>query len=412
MLTPFDDYLCHQTQTPMGVAGTSDRRFYSRGFFTFYDAGGDFVAIAGLGNYPNTGVQDGFAMLSISSDLEQRNIRMSRRLRGDPERLHVGPLSIEVIKPLHSFRVRCGANDQGFSWDIVCETISPPWERRPRFRPRRGGRVSDINCHFNQGYTCQGTLTVDGETRRVHPTEWFGVRDRSWGIGRFWEGDFSYGERYLRPESGTSAHVAQDRGLYGHVENPVGDQFAPHNSWVPFVRGDSRRYLALSFRPPVQSLGGSILHGWGDTREAPIIVGVERDDVTFRPDGAFDGCALRLRDHAGEVHVMEVRARARAWEGSAGYADMGTGFQMGRPMVDALSSSHHVEGETMSMAALGSHLRKQENLGAGSSTVTFSVCEYQWAGRTGFGSFEADPYEVAQAPFASFTPPEVRTRKD
>ena len=56
----------------------------------------------------------------------------------DPEFLEsdeARPIRIlsEYLEPLRRFRIVCDPNDLGFSWDVECTTVSPPWERRRRF---------------------------------------------------------------------------------------------------------------------------------------------------------------------------------------------------------------------------------------------------------------------------------------
>jgi hypothetical protein len=401
VLSEFDDYLCHQTLDAIEYPYSSDLRFYSRYFITFYDQAGEVLGVTAVANYPNAGVQDGYAVLSLGGET-QRNLRVSRLLRHDPHVLRVGPVAIEVIEPLRTFRIVCEDNELGFSWDVLCETIAPPWERRRRFGRRLGGRLGDVSLHLNQGYRCTGTLTVDGEMRRLEPGRWHGVRDRSWGIGRFWEGDFSYGASaaYGNVEGAGPAFQPLDRGPYGQGDNPVGGRFGHHNSWVPFAD----RYLAVSFRPHVQTIGGAILRPWGDPEPAAMILGMERRRVDFATDGHIAAAELVYSDEHSIDHEMTARVLTKAWEAGAGYADMGTGYAMGKPMGEL-----HVEGESMGLAELGAFARNQKTLGAASSTIAFYVCEYRWGDRVGYGSFEADPHELAELPYAKYIPQTVIT---
>jgi hypothetical protein len=339
----------------------------------------------------------------LSTGGSQRNLRVSRGLRHDPHLLRVGPVAVEVIEPMRTFRIVCGDNDLGFSWDILCETIAPPWERRRRFGRRLGGRLSDVSLHLNQGYRCSGTLTVDGVTTELTADRWRGVRDRSWGIGRFWEGEFSYGASaaYGNVEGARPAFQPLDRGPYGQGDNPVGGRFGHHNSWVPF----DDRYLAVSFRPHVQTIGGAIIRPWGDPAPPTMLLGMERRRVEFGDDGHIVRAELVYTDEHGVDHEMTARVLTKAWEAGAGYADMGTGYQMGKPM--ASGDEAYSEGETMPLAELGAFARDQKTLGAASSTISFYVCEYTWGDRVGYGSLEADPNELAELPHARYIPQTV-----
>ena len=50
---------------------TSDRNFYDRYYFNAFDTGGAFMAIFGLGQYPNLGVTDAFVTVRVG---EQQHV--------------------------------------------------------------------------------------------------------------------------------------------------------------------------------------------------------------------------------------------------------------------------------------------------------------------------------------------------
>jgi hypothetical protein len=402
VLTELDDFLCHQTLDAIEYPYTSDVRFYARYFITFYDHAGDVLGITAVANYPNAGVQDGYAVLVTGET--QRNMRVSRLLDHDPHVLAVGPVRVEVLDPLRRFRIVCEPNERGFSWDIVCDTVSPPWERRRRFGRRLGGRLSDVSLHWNQGYRCTGSITIDGEKREITPDSWSGVRDRSWGIGRFWEGDYSYGASaaYGNVSGARPAFLPTDRGPYAVGDDPVGGRFGHHNSWVVFPD----RYLAVSFRPHVQTIGGALIPPWDSGEPATMLLDIERRPPVFDERGRIVSCDVVYTDEHGVAHEMQIRPVAFAWEGGAGYVDMGTGYEMGKPLASA-PGEVHVEGETMSLDELGAFARQQKVLGAASNTIAFHVCEYRWGDQVGYGSFEADPIELAELPYARYVPQTV-----
>ncbi|HEY7200842.1 MAG TPA: hypothetical protein VIC57_11540, partial [Candidatus Dormibacteraeota bacterium] len=64
MLTPLDDYPIHQVAEVMRHVGTSDRNFYDRYYFNCHRCGPDLFLAAGLGQYPNLGVVDAFAVVA------------------------------------------------------------------------------------------------------------------------------------------------------------------------------------------------------------------------------------------------------------------------------------------------------------------------------------------------------------
>ena len=66
-LSPLDDYPVHQIPEVMRHVGTSDRNFYDRYYFNAFPLTGDAMLIVGLGQYPNLGVTDAFALLRRGS---------------------------------------------------------------------------------------------------------------------------------------------------------------------------------------------------------------------------------------------------------------------------------------------------------------------------------------------------------
>jgi hypothetical protein len=59
-VTSWDDYPVHQASEWIAHTATSDRNFYDRYYFNAFDTGGAWMAIVGLGQYPNLGTTDAF----------------------------------------------------------------------------------------------------------------------------------------------------------------------------------------------------------------------------------------------------------------------------------------------------------------------------------------------------------------
>jgi hypothetical protein len=77
-LSPFDEYLAHQTPDTFDHVYTSDRNFYDRYYFNMHSSSDELFVIIGLGQYPNLGVTDAFITVSIGQ--EQHTVRASREL--------------------------------------------------------------------------------------------------------------------------------------------------------------------------------------------------------------------------------------------------------------------------------------------------------------------------------------------
>ncbi|WP_137723156.1 hypothetical protein [Prescottella subtropica] len=185
MLSPMDDFPVHQIAEPIRHVGTSDRNFYDRYYFNCHPGldydGQPLFLIVGLGQYPNLGVTDGFAVLRRGDD--HIVARASKALGNDRMDVSVGPLRIEVIEGLHRLRVVLDPTPEApdLSFDLVF-TSGTPAALEARHFHRQLERVTFDTQRFVQTGRWEGTLTVDGDTIAVTPDTWRGNRDRSWGV--------------------------------------------------------------------------------------------------------------------------------------------------------------------------------------------------------------------------------------
>ena len=140
MLTKADDFPIHQRPDPIAKPGT-DKNFYDRYFFNGYAREGrQFFALA-LGVYPNRNVID--ASFCVIHDGVQHNLRASRHLGGERMDIHVGPISIEVLEPLRSLRIRVDDGENGIKADLTFTARAvgaggAPLHARARTRPADG----------------------------------------------------------------------------------------------------------------------------------------------------------------------------------------------------------------------------------------------------------------------------------
>ena len=185
MLSPLDDYPVHQVAEVIRHVGPSDRNFYDRYYFNCYPQPGaaeepQFLII-GLGQYPNLGVMDAFAVLRRGED--HIVFRASKALGHDRMDLAVGPLRVEVLDGLHRLRVvlEPSAEAPDLSFDLTFQS-NVPASLESRHFVRQLERVTIDTQRFVQTGTWTGELTVDGVTTPVTPDVWLGNRDRSWGV--------------------------------------------------------------------------------------------------------------------------------------------------------------------------------------------------------------------------------------
>jgi hypothetical protein len=180
VLSPADDLPIHQVAEPIRRVGTSDRNFYDRYYFNCHPCSDELFLIMGMGQYPNLGVTDAFAL--VVHDGVHRVVRASRELGIDRMNTSVGPFRIEVIEGLKTLRCTLEPTEHGLSYDLTWEGFVPAFEE-PRHLDRTvTGRAFLDACRLAQLGSWSGWLEIDGQRIDVTPDHWWGSRDRSWGI--------------------------------------------------------------------------------------------------------------------------------------------------------------------------------------------------------------------------------------
>lgn len=178
-LSPLDDYPVHQAAEVMRHPVTSDRNFYDRYYFNCHPCSGDAMLLIGVGQYPNLGVTDGFALLRRGGT--HQVVRASRELGNDRMDTTVGPLRVEVIEGLRKLRVILAPNEFGLDFDLTWEGAIPA-QLEPRHFIRWQERAIFDSMRLSQTGTWRGHINAGGEVIEVTPETWWGSRDRSWGV--------------------------------------------------------------------------------------------------------------------------------------------------------------------------------------------------------------------------------------
>jgi hypothetical protein len=180
VLSPADDLPIHQVAEPIRRVGTSDRNFYDRYYFNCHPCSDELFLVMGMGQYPNLGVTDAFAV--VVHEGVHRVVRASRELGLDRMNTSVGPFRIDVIEGLKTLRCTLEPNEHGLSYDLTWEGFVPAFEE-PRHLDRTvTGRAFLDACRMAQLGSWSGWLEIDGQRFDVTPDHWWGSRDRSWGI--------------------------------------------------------------------------------------------------------------------------------------------------------------------------------------------------------------------------------------
>lgn len=179
MLLGIDEYPFHQTtQTFAAVAG-SDPSWNDGHYVCVADQAGSVALTSNVRLYANNDVLDGFVCLR--HDDKQYNVRFSRRLRPDMERLGVGPLSLDIVEPLQEVRLRLDDTDQGIKLDLTCHTANTPY-MGPIETRRIEGRLLSERATYELTGECEGWVEVAGKRIELGRSSTSFFRNHSWGF--------------------------------------------------------------------------------------------------------------------------------------------------------------------------------------------------------------------------------------
>ncbi|HEX7781940.1 MAG TPA: hypothetical protein VF503_06885 [Sphingobium sp.] len=179
-LTAADELFNHQIVNTHAAVGTPDRAWTEKAWFSLMRKDGQLQASFGIGKYANRNILDAFAGIQIGS--QQRTVRASRVLSPRLEDTDVGPIRYEVLEPFKAIRLTLGQNDaQPLSFELTFHSTMPAFFEK-RDVVIAAGRIASDVIRFHQAGTVSGWIEIEGERITVTPDEWFGFRDRSWGI--------------------------------------------------------------------------------------------------------------------------------------------------------------------------------------------------------------------------------------
>jgi hypothetical protein len=245
---------------------------------------------------------DGFAVGVTKNDPHQYNARFFRELHGDPARLEVGALQLEVVDPMSRWLLRAEPNAYGIEFDLEMQTRFDPWDTRLH-AAHEGVLVFDYTT-FVQSVTYRGRIRIGD--RVIESDEFVGCRDRSFGLRPVGGipmpagASSPFGSHYwLNPQFEDSAYFV----LY--TENNDGEKISIDGG----IRGgkyDGRRFVALEHELTL------------------------REGIRVHREGV-----IRLTDDTGFVHELHTKAAL------PGLFLFGGGYfgQQGKPLGD------HDEGE-------------------------------------------------------------------
>ena len=274
MLLGIDEFPFHQvTDTFAAVAG-SDPSWNDGHYVCVADQAGRVALTSNVRLYANNDVLDGF--VCVRHDDRQYNVRVSRRLRPDMERLGAGPLRLEIEEPLQTVRLVLDDNDVGIALDVTCHTANTPYMGPIEMR-RIDGRLLSERATYEITGEAEGWVEVGGERIDLEPSTTSFFRNHSWG--------------YQPPRGRPVSHGA-----------PSPSKRAPGlRQWVLFHLPSHGGFFFQDPSGRAAAGRGAILDG---DRIVPVV------DVATEPE-FFDG-DRRLR--RGSVRLVDVEGTTRDYE--------------------------------------------------------------------------------------------------
>ncbi len=179
-LTGADEFFNHQIVNTFAAVASPERAWTEKAWFTLMRKDGSLQASFGLGKYANRNVVDGFAGVQIGT--RQMTVRASRLLSSAPEEMGVGPLGYAVDKPLEAIRLTLAENSAApLRFELTFHATMPGFFENRDVVIHDGRAASDV-IRFHQPGTVSGWIEIEGERHEVNPDDWYGFRDRSWGV--------------------------------------------------------------------------------------------------------------------------------------------------------------------------------------------------------------------------------------
>lgn len=349
-LSGSDESFTHQVSLPHAMVGSSDPSWRERYWLSVQDTQDhDVVLTCGWGQYPNQDVLEAFAVVSHGG--HQHNLRAARELSADRETLRVGPLSVEVTRPLQALRLRLDDNPSGVAFDLQWQATTDPILERPHRQVSRNRVTHDAIRYVQLGRAC-GQLTTPDASYTLTADRWWGERDHSWGTRPlpavpgsppqarpewrmlmfcpFQFEDFGVHLYLYEDADGRTVHLsaglAGPAGATGGREYPdviavehdlrwVADAPAPtlQDGWLALVLADgSRLEFEVTARPGRAHLRGGGYEGWNGWFQGHW---KGEDSLEHEVWDLTDESNLYRYAKASSDHLIEVRHRGRTGYG-------------------------------------------------------------------------------------------------
>lgn len=277
-LTGLDESFAHQLVAPRATTAHDHPRWAERTYYLLHVDDG-LTINAGRQLYRHAGHWNVFAAAATPTEELATRRRADFSPEDDPDMPTVGPLRLEVVRPLEELRLIFEDAASPLAYDLTFEARFPPVAHEPTVIESRGEVVTDTMSFFQSGLF-SGTVALDGREWRVDRRA--GFRDRSWGVRKH---DGS-------PRRGLVIFVAaefEDEGLYVLL----------------FETASGRRVYTSGW---AMDEGGL----------ADTVVGAEHD-LTFGEAWVERG-SLDLEMRSGARRHLEFTAQTRVYLSGVGYS--------------------------------------------------------------------------------------------
>lgn len=178
MLNKLDDFPVHQTPEPLAHHASSDRNVYDRTWFNGYSADGSAYFGIGIAIYPHRKVLD-CAFSVVQAGGRQHSFFGSRLAPLERTDMQVGPFRLEIVEPLRRARVVLDDNATGIACDLTFSARTAAIQEARQILHDGTRRTMDAT-RFAQFGSWTGEVVHPDGAIRVH--DWYGTKDRSWGI--------------------------------------------------------------------------------------------------------------------------------------------------------------------------------------------------------------------------------------
>lgn len=177
-LTPLDESFGHQLVAPRAIKVHDDPRWAERAYYLLHVAP-DLTLNVGRQLYPHQ--RRWWTFASAATGERQICLRDEQHyeLADDPDTVAVGPLRLEVERPLEKIKLQLADPEAGLSYDLTYEARFPAVLSDATRVEQEGRLVTDTISFFQSG-NFTGTVEVEGRTYEVDGLP--GFRDRSWGV--------------------------------------------------------------------------------------------------------------------------------------------------------------------------------------------------------------------------------------